>query len=172
MPATVQHPHHLSLHHDPGAAALALAASEEALKREEAKAKQSQARIYLVGRLMLGAFFLVLGADKLIHFRTEARALFDLDITDPEIPLGLAMILELVAGALIALGYATRKVSIAVIVYLVGNALMAWAYIPHQWAQVIVLVNFGVIGAMLLLNARGAGIASIDTWREKKLEGN
>lgn len=168
MTATVKHPHHLSLHHDPAAAALAVATSEEALKQEEAQVQRRRARIWVVGRLVLAAFFLVVGADKALHFRAEARALFDLDINDPEIPLAAAMILELGAGVLIALGYATRKVSVAVMVYLVGNALMAWAYIPNPWAQVIALVNFGVIGAMLLLHANGPGIASIDDWREKK----
>lgn len=171
MTPIVHHANHPSLHHDPAAAALAVATSEAEAAREAWKVTRNHERIWIVGRFVLAAVFLVLGADKLIHFKPYVSGLFDLNVGDPEVPLGAAMVLELVAGVGLALGLATRKVAAAIVVYLAGNTLMAWVYLPSLWAQVLTLVNAAVIGAMLLLVARGSGNLSVDGRRARENAG-
>ena len=166
--AATNRPQHSSLHHDPEAARRAIEADEEALRRERAAAERRHAAFGFVARLVVGGVFVIAGLVKLTQFRVAANWLFDLNFSEPDLPLAAAITFELVAGVLLAVGFATRRVAAGALVYVGAATLLELAYFPSPIAPWLALANLGFAGALLLLVAHGAGVASIDRSNEQK----
>src|SRR5262249_945281 len=84
---------------------------------------------------------------------------------------------ELVLGAALMLGVATRYAALAGIVYVIIATALAHRYWEYPQAQQVnqyahFLKNLAVLGGMLLLFVTGAGRFSLDAWLRRTRGGS
>lgn len=161
---------HHAAHHDPEAARRAVEMFEAEEKREIDHRDMIRGRTFASGRILLAGMFLVAGLDKLLHFDAESTQLFNMDVGDPTVVLGGALLIELGGAVMLALGWHTRKVAVGLAVYLALVSLLAMAYFPPAFATLFLIANVGLVGGLLFLVANGAGPISIDANRAMKEE--
>src|SRR5688500_18629545 len=112
---------------------------------------------YAVMRIVFGTMFMTYGLQKLGLFGGQAMPLASL--------VGLAMAIELIGGALIALGLFTRPAA-----FLASGEMAAAYFMAHQPQGLLPVQNQGIPAvlfcfAFLHLAAVGAGMWSLDTAR-------
>ncbi len=151
------------LHHaDPGAAALAVAEEEEALRRESQQVKGRRGRFYLAGRLMISALFLTSGFAKVATFSATREALENVGIYASPLLLGLVILVELAGGTMLALGYKARGAAIVLIAALCTITLFVHSDLSNPLNRAFALSNLAFAGGLLLIAAHGAGTFSLD----------
>jgi putative oxidoreductase len=133
--------------------------------------------LYTVGRVLIPIVFIVSGIEHCINVQSLADALAAANLpfppqVDQYVPLpkyqALAYLvagIEAIAGVLIAIGFLTRLAAFVLFVYC-GLTIF---FVHHFWNmaaqmahQIDALTNLALMGAMLLLMARGAGGYSLD----------
>ena len=120
---------------------------------------------HAVGRIALGAIFVISGFGKLTAWSGTAAYAASKGVAAPV--LAIAMALELLGGLSVVLGFKARWGALALIVFLVPVTLVFhnfWAVPADQ--QQLQLVNFlknvAIGGGLLIVYARGAGAFAID----------
>lgn len=167
-PVHGHHPVAHSIHHDQAAAAMALAEAERA---EEATRRALESRrelAYLLGRLCLGALFLLSAAAKTVRFDDTVQALSESGMYDAHLLLPLAIAVEVIGAVALAAGYKVRWVAVGLTLYLVGITFLVSFDLSNALNANSALSNLGFIGALLMLAARGAGRASLDRAIERR----
>jgi putative oxidoreductase len=123
--------------------------------------KRWSAETYALMRVVVGLLFLCHGLSKLVHFPVAPP---------PEAPafvLYVAGPIELVCGALVALGLFTRGAA-----FLASGQMAAAYFIAHQPRGFFPIVNGGEPAVVycfvfLFISASGAGIWSVDASRSR-----
>lgn len=119
--------------------------------------------VVLLGRILLGALFVMAGFNKTQGIEGLAGFLE----TGP-VPAFMAWptaIFEIVAGLMVILGFYTRYAAIALALFCVATGIF---YHPAEGGGIDIgamLKNFSVAGGFLMLYAHGAGMLSIDARR-------
>ena len=119
--------------------------------------KSYQGPTYAILRIVAGLLFLVHGSSKLLEFPVPPYA------GTPAFVIWVAGIIELVGGALIAIGLFTRWAAF------LSSGLMAAAYwFAHGFDHFFPMVNKGELAALycfvfLYISARGPGIWAVDS---------
>jgi len=121
----------------------------------------------LIGRILIGTLFLVAGIMKVMNIAGTTAYMTRLGFPAPELMAYLATIIELASGALLIIGWQTRRVAWLLVVYVAiatGMAHRFWEYDPAQRGNQInhFLKNLALIGAMLFVAVSGPGSASVD----------
>jgi putative oxidoreductase len=124
--------------------------------------------VQAVGRVALGAIFIVSGLGKLAHWRGTVAYSGNKGVS--EILLVIATALELVGGLSVVVGFKARWGALALIIFLVPVTLVFhdfWAVPPEQQQMEMVnfLKNLSICGGLLIVLGRGAGAYSIDGGR-------
>jgi putative oxidoreductase len=127
----------------------------------------AQSQMLLVGRILLAAVFLVAGIRKVLGFAASAGYFTKLGFPAPEAMTVLAIVVELGGGALLVLGWQTRKIAWLLIAFVAIATLMAhrfWQFEAAQYANQLnhFLKNAAIIGGLLYVAVLGAGAVSID----------
>ncbi len=124
--------------------------------------------VALLGRILLALIFVVAGLEKLFSPGHAADYLLKGGIPANLVTPGVivAIVIEVIGGAMVILGVRTRTVAVILFLYLIPMTII-FHLIPHQ--QVQVLKNVAIMGGMLLLAARGPGGASIDGARGRAI---
>jgi putative oxidoreductase len=127
----------------------------------------AQSQMLLVGRILLAAVFLVAGIRKVLGFAASAGYFTKLGFPAPEAMTVLAIVVELGGGALLVLGWQTRKIAWLLIAFVAIATLMAhrfWQVEAAQYANQMnhFLKNAAIIGGLLYVAVLGAGAVSID----------
>ena len=121
----------------------------------------------LAGRLLLALLFLPAGIAKLTGFAGTVGYLSSVDLPMPQVAAALALIVEIVGGLALAVGYGTRLAAIVLAVF----TLVASFFFHNYWAlpadqqmipQLLFFKNIAVVGGLLTLAAWGAGAWSVD----------
>jgi putative oxidoreductase len=133
----------------------------------------AQSQMLLVGRLLLAAIFIVAGVRKALGFAMTAGYFTKLGFPAPELMVVLAILIEVGGGALLVLGWQTRRVAWLMIAFVVVATLMAhrfWQFDAAQYANQMnhFLKNAAIIGGLLYAAVMGAGKLSLD---ERKATG-
>ena len=123
--------------------------------------------LMLLARFFMGAMFVIVGIRKWILFPGSAKFVASMGVPMPEVMLALAIALELIAGAMLILGYRTRLASIGLVIYV---AILTpifhgpWHFeMPRMLNELDqCLKNLNLIGCMLLFMAFGPGRFSLD----------
>ncbi len=156
------HPASPTIHHDPAAAAIAVA-QEEA--RHAAALKQERRRVegaWLTGRLVLGGVFMAQALIKLATFDQTRAMLETQQRAAPAALVTLAIVVELFGGALLATGWTVRRTAIALGCWVgVVTLFMHWN-LGDAANRTAALSNLGVLAALTLLGAHGGGRSSVD----------
>ena len=114
----------------------------------------------LVGRILLALMFVLAGWSKINGYAGTQGYMASAGV--PGILLPLVIIVELIGGLMIVVGYKTRLVALVLFAFtIVASVLfhMNWAQ-PMQ--QLLFMKNLAVAGGFLVLFAAGAGAYSVD----------
>jgi putative oxidoreductase len=139
----------------------------------DAYADKSVDTLSLIARLLIGWLFLDFGWMKLMGHAGTIRYLTALHVPVPELMYWPATLSELIVGAGLILGIATRYISLYTIFYLILTIAIAhryWEYPPAAvGAQYINFCkNLAIMGGTVLLYVLGAGRFSIDSWLRRR----
>lgn len=126
-----------------------------------------QSNMMLVGRVLVSAIFLVFGIRKLIAVAGTAGYFAKLGFPMPEVMVWVAILIEVGGGALLLLGWQTRRIAWLLIAFTVIATLMAhryWEFDAAQYANQMThfFKNVAMVGGLLYIAAFGAGALSVD----------
>jgi putative oxidoreductase len=121
----------------------------------------------LAARLLLAGLFLVFGWDKLMDYPGTVAYMAQAGAPLPPLSAILAIGAELVGGAAIALGLATRQLALPMAVYTLATAVIGQAFWTMSGeAQYENAINFyknlGIMGGFFLLYVTGGGRYALD----------
>jgi len=121
--------------------------------------------VALVGRLLLAMIFLLSGLHKIPAFASVAEDMANHRVPLPEVALIATILIEVVGGIALAVGYRTRVVAAViaawlVVVTIVYHTSLVVAQTQDQTIQF--LKNLAILGGLLGLVANGPGSLSLD----------
>jgi putative oxidoreductase len=121
----------------------------------------------LIGRILLGAIFLVAGLRKLMGVAASAGYFAKLGFPMPEVMVWAAIVIEIGGALLLILGWHARRAAWLLIVFVAIATAMAhrfWEFDAAQYNNQLnhFLKNAAIIGGLLYVAMLGAGGASID----------
>ncbi len=124
--------------------------------------------VALVGRVLLAVMFVYSGYGKIGGFEGTAHAIASKGLPLPEIGAAIALVVELIGGIMLVVGWKARWAAAAIVVF----TAVATYYFHDFWHiadagahmtnQIMFLKNIAVIGGMLLVVAFGPGRFSVD----------
>ncbi|NUU68916.1 DoxX family protein [Enterobacteriaceae bacterium BIT-l23] len=123
--------------------------------------------LLLIARLMIVALFFIFGLPKLTGFSGTVQYMTMLGAPAPTVAAGVAVVMEVVAPILIALGFFTRPVAVLFFFYTLGTAFIGHAYWNMtgdavQPNMINFYKNVSIAGAFILLAITGPGAISLD----------
>lgn len=129
--------------------------------------------LLLVGRVFLGWLFLASGYGKLGSIAGTASYFASLGMSPPEFLAWFAVVVELVLGAALILGIATRYAALASFVWILLATALAhryWTYPAQEQAGQYInwLKNIATMGGTLYAFVAGAGRYSLDAMFGKR----
>lgn len=116
----------------------------------------------LVGRVLLAAIFVVSGFLKIGGFAGVAGAIASKGLPLPEAGAVLTIVLELVGGLMIVVGWKTRWAALALAVFLVPVTFLFHPFWSAPAEFNAFWKNIAILGGMLVLWAHGPGRLSVD----------
>jgi putative oxidoreductase len=127
----------------------------------------AQSQMLLVGRLLLGALFLVAGIRKIMFYSGSVAYFTKLGFPAPEVMAVLAILIEVGGAALLILGWQTRRISWLLVLFTIIATAMAhrfWEFDAPQYANQMnhFLKNAAIVGGLLYVAVLGAGKLSVD----------
>jgi putative oxidoreductase len=127
----------------------------------------AQSQMLLIGRILLGVLFLVVGIRKIMFYSGSAAYFTKLGFPAPEVMAVLAILIEIGGAALLILGWQTRRISWLLILFVVIATAMAhrfWEFDAAQYANQMnhFLKNAAIVGGLLYVAVLGAGALSMD----------
>ncbi|WP_155639407.1 DoxX family protein [Burkholderia diffusa] len=123
--------------------------------------------LLLAARVLMMILFVLFGWQKLSGFSGTVAYMASTGAPSPELSAVIAVAVELVGGALIAVGFYTRPLALVFAVYTLATALIGHRYWALQGMdQYLAMINFykniSIIGGLLLLAVSGPGRYSFD----------
>lgn len=121
----------------------------------------------LIARVLLMALFVIFGLDKFLNFSGTAQYMESVGLPLPTLAAFSALVMEFFVGLAILLGFYTRPLALALLLYTVITALIGHRY----WAltggvrldtMIHFYKNMGIAGGLLLLCITGPGRYSLD----------
>jgi putative oxidoreductase len=121
----------------------------------------------LVGRIALAAIFVNSGFQKIPNFEGTAKYIASAGLPLPEVGAAIAIVVELVGGIALVIGYKARWAALALAVFTLAAAIFFhnyWAMpADKQYVQMLMFwKNISITGGMLVAAAFGAGAWSVD----------
>ncbi|CRI57897.1 DoxX family protein [Pseudomonas sp. CCOS 191] len=123
--------------------------------------------ILLLARILLMILFVLSGWSKLTGFEGTVGYMTSLGAPAPMLAAAIAVIMELLVGILLILGFYTRPLALLFALFVLGTALIGHPYWnmvePERSANMTqFLKNLAIVGGLLLLALTGAGRFSLD----------
>jgi uncharacterized membrane protein YphA (DoxX/SURF4 family) len=118
--------------------------------------------LLLTARLFLAAVFLYSGAVKLLAWQAAVTEIGQLDVPLPVIAVTATVVVQLLGGLAIALGWRVRAAAAAlaaftVIATLIGHPFWGFAGVEFQRQLTTALEHLAIFGGFLLLTVTGPG---------------
>jgi putative oxidoreductase len=129
--------------------------------------------LLLIGRILLGWLFLKAGWDKVMNIAGFTAYLTNLKVPNPGFWAWPAAVSEVVIGATLILGVATRYAALFTVVYVIIAIALAhryWEYPAVQQGNQFnhFQKNLAIIGGSLVVFVTGAGRFSLDAMLAKR----
>ena len=123
-----------------------------------------------IGRSLVGVLFLVAGVRQLMFYAGSVGYFGKLGFPVPEVTAWLSIVIHVAGGIFLIIGWKTRWTSwllLAMVVIATAMAHRFWEYDAAQYANQLnhFLKNLAIIGALIYVNAFGAGAMSVDAKR-------
>ena len=119
----------------------------------------------LVGRIGLSAIFIMGGWSKITGFAGMVAYAASMGVPFAELAIVIAIVVELIGGLMLLVGYKTKWAALAIAVFLVPVTFIFHGNFADQTQMMAFMKNFAIFGGMLYVAAAGAGRYSLD---EKK----
>ncbi len=120
----------------------------------------------LVGRILMGGFFLWNGIEATLNFPNTVVTFASIGSPSPVALALIAIIAEVICGILLVVGLWSRVAALILVACVVGTAfLQTGAQSPL--AQALFLQDMAIIGGLLYVSAYGAGVWST-SWKYKR----
>jgi putative oxidoreductase len=146
---------------------MTMQSSHPSLSRADNMAANCTSGILLVGRILLGYLFLAAGYYKFMGIAGTTAYFANLKVPAPELVSWLTACLEVILGAALILGIATRYAALVTFIFVLVATVIAhrwWEYTGPangaQWNNF--LKNLAIMGGALAIFVTGAGRYSID----------
>lgn len=114
----------------------------------------------LLGRLLLSLIFIISGVGKIMGYAGTQGYMESMGV--PEFMLPIVIILELLGGIAILIGFKTRLFALLFIGFNVVSALVFHSDFGDQTQMTMFMKNIAIAGGFLMLFAHGAGSYSVD----------
>lgn len=122
----------------------------------------------LIGRILLGIIFFLSGISKIFNFNQSVEFLRAAGAnTGPEILIAIALLFEIIGGALVILGWFTKIGSLMLMIFLIPVTFTMHAFWNFEGMEQMeqmanFMRNFAIFGGLLLLFTYGPGRLSFD----------
>ena len=121
----------------------------------------------LAGRILLALIFVISGYDKLVGFEGTVGYIASKGLPLPQLAAVGAIVVELVGGCLLIIGWQARWAATAIFLFLIPTTLIFHPFWAVSGGQVQVesiqfMKNLCIMGGMLYVMAFGAGPLSLD----------
>lgn len=121
----------------------------------------------LIGRIGLAAVFLWSGYGKLVHMDGNVGYMKAFGLPAAELLIWPAMVIELVAGAMLLVGWKARWAAMALVLFTLPATFIFHAYwsVPADQAlnaQIHFMKNLAIVGGLLGIFAHGSGPLALD----------
>lgn len=123
----------------------------------------------LVGRLAVGLVFLSTGWGKVHDLPKVTHFFVELGIPMPGLNAGVVAYSELICGALLVLGLATRLATIPLMVSMIVAILTAKKSELHGLFDLVGFEEFTYLSVLLMIAVLGAGAVSLDRLLARRL---
>jgi putative oxidoreductase len=130
----------------------------------------NNAAYLLIARITMGVLFIVPAVRQIMTYQGSVKYFASLGIPSPEAVVVIAVIIEIVAGAMLIVGWKTRWAAWALIVYVIIATAFAHRFWQFPEAQQFnqlnhFLKNLAIIGGLLYIISFGPGRLSVDSGR-------
>ena len=115
-----------------------------------------------LGRLLLAAIFIWAGIGKLTNPAGTAQYFAHANIPIPDVMVWIVLIIELVGGILVLIGYQTRWAALVLAIFCVLTGVMVHLPVGDQANMTHLFKNLAMAGGFLYVFAFGAGVLSVD----------
>lgn len=127
--------------------------------------RDASATLAFAGRILLAAIFVLSGFNKLTDPASALAYISSAGLPLPTVALGGAILVELLGGAALILGYRTRIVALALAAFSLVTALTFHSALADQNQFIHFFKNVAMAGGLLQVAAFGAGSISLDSRR-------
>ncbi|MDZ7938589.1 MAG: DoxX family protein [Rhodoferax sp.] len=131
-----------------------------------------QSPLALAARVLLALLFVPAGFSKIAGFAGTAGYIGSVGLPFPELGAVIAIVVELVLGLALLVGFQTRIAALVIAVFTVAAGVFFHAYwsVPAEQVminQIMFMKNIAIAGGLLALVAFGPGALSLDAKRGK-----
>lgn len=116
----------------------------------------------LVGRIMMGGLFLMSGFSKIAAPVPTLGYIGAVGLPAPQVALGIAILIEVVGGLMLLLGFRMRLAAIVLALFTLATAAIFHSNFADQNQLIHFLKNVAIAGGLLNMAAFGAGALSLD----------
>lgn len=129
--------------------------------------EQRKDELFLLARVLLMVLFVLFGWQKLTGFSGTVAYMNSAGAPAPTLSAIIAVVMELIVGIAIVIGFYTRPLALLLALYTLGTAFIGHHYWTmtgmEQYANMINFYkNLSIIGGLLLLAVTGPGRYSLD----------
>ena len=119
-----------------------------------------------LGRLLIGAIFMLSGFGKLTSYATTTGYIVHAGLPFPPLAFAVAVIVEMGFGFLLLIGFQARVVALVLAVWCLVTAIFFHNNFADQNQMIHFLKNLMIAGGLLQIVHFGAGAVSVDARRE------
>ena len=124
--------------------------------------------IPLLGRILIAAIYILSGFGKLTAPAGAAGYIASAGLPLPYAGVALAIVVELIGGILLVIGYQTRIVALIMALFTVATAVFFHSNFADQNMFIHFFKNIAMTGGLLQVVAFGAGSLSLDASLARK----
>ena len=121
----------------------------------------------LLGRVMIGAPFMLSGLGKLMAHDATVGYIGSVGLPLPQLAWVIALLVEIGGGALLVSGFRARLVALVMALFALATALSFHRNFADQNQMIHFLKNVMLAGGLLQIVYFGAGPLSVDASRQK-----
>jgi putative oxidoreductase len=129
--------------------------------------EQSNRYLPLLGRVMIGAPFIMSGLGKLMAHDATVGYIGSVGLPLPQLAWVIALLVEIGGGALLVSGFRARLVALVMALFALATALSFHRNFADQNQMIHFLKNVMLAGGLLQIVYFGAGPLSVDASRQK-----